>query len=373
MSRNLKIAICGTRGIPARYGGFETFAEELSARLVEAGHTVRVYARSRYIPKDLRHYRGAQIIRLPAVYHKYLETISHSAFSFIHLLFDPVDVVLICNAANSPLAWILKIRRIPCVVNVDGVERKRAKWNVFGRLWYRLGEICSCLFANRIIADAYVIQDYYAKKYRSQSSVIRYGFRDRNPSIDSHVLAEYQLSAGHYLLYVSRLEPENNALVVVRAYNELALSIRKKMPLVVVGDAPYSKEYIEQVKAEACSQVVFLGYKFEADYFALQTGAYAYIQATEVGGAHPALIEAMGFGKCIIANDVPEHREVLGNAGLYYAKKSVTDLAIALDRVISNHDLHETLEKQAFKRAKAEFDWAKITTAYAEVFLDLCK
>ncbi|NMC64343.1 MAG: glycosyltransferase family 1 protein [SAR324 cluster bacterium] len=288
MDKKLRIAILGTRGIPARYGGFETFAEELSLRLVKRGHEVTVFGRRPFFSsvQETLEYKGVKIQYVPTIFHKYLETPLHGLSSFIAASKRDFDVILLCNAANSPFSWILNLKGLPFAVNVDGIERKRAKWNSLGKLWYRLGERSSVLFAKQLIADAKVIRDYYKEKYSCEAVVIPYGAspirRDTGKTLQN-----FGLKAGQYLLYVSRLEPENNALGVVQAYNDSGVTI----PLVVVGEAPYAKEYIEQVKEAAGKGVIFAGFQFAEAYQELQSNCYLYIQATEVGGTHPALVE----------------------------------------------------------------------------------
>ena len=377
----MKIAIAGIRGIPANYGGFETFAEEISARLVQSGYSVRVYCRSHCYSEHPTVIRGASLVYLPAVRHKYLETILHTLLSLIHLLFHPVDCLLVCNAANSPFIWIARLRGIPVVVNVDGVERKRAKWNILGKAWYRLGELCSVLFANVLVADAECIREYYLSNYHTDSRVIPYGFREKlTPEVDrkvadgvypfkSQVFDELKIRPGHYLLYVARLEPENNAHVVIRAYGIQEFNL----PLVIVGGAPYAREYGETLRKEAGNGVIFAGYRFGEEYEALQFGAKIYLQAGEVGGTHPALVEAMGFGNAIIANDTPEHREVLAETGLFYSKNSVTELASAIDRLLLDDPIRLGLSRAARNRAKQHYSWESVVKKYIEIFEEYAK
>src|SRR5258706_6880183 len=129
----MRIAILGTRGIPARYGGFETFAEELSTRLAARGHQVYVYCREKHEVSD---YRGVFLRYLPSIRHKYLDTLAHTFFSTLHLLRNPVDVALYCNGANSIFTVLPRIFGMPTAINVDGLERKRKKWNLLARSWY---------------------------------------------------------------------------------------------------------------------------------------------------------------------------------------------------------------------------------------------
>jgi len=197
MKRGLKVAILGTRGIPARYGGFETFAEELSQRLVSRGHGVTVYGRRGFFERGggPDEYKGVGIRRAPTVRHKYLETPVSALFSILDVAArGGVDGVLLCNGANSPFAFILRLRGIPVFINVDGIERKRGKWNVLGRLWYRLGERCSVWFASRVVADAEAIAGYYLDRYGCRAEVIAYG-ADPRRAPSGEVLARFGLSS----------------------------------------------------------------------------------------------------------------------------------------------------------------------------------
>ncbi|MCB0340010.1 MAG: DUF1972 domain-containing protein, partial [Bdellovibrionales bacterium] len=244
MSEKLRIALLGTRGIPARYGGFETFAEQLSTRLVKRGHEVTVYSRRSLFQSysGPNEYHGVNIRVAPTVMHKYLETPLHALFSFIDLLWLRPDVVLLCNAANSPFAFLVRMQFIPLAINVDGIERNRAKWSIVGKAWYKLGEICSVIFGSVVVADAEVIARYYRDKFNIAPNVIAYGAEAETVEA-GEVLAKFGLKPGEYILYVSRLEPENNALGVIQAYSLASTTL----PLVIVGDAPYAHAYKEKL------------------------------------------------------------------------------------------------------------------------------
>jgi glycosyltransferase involved in cell wall biosynthesis len=365
----MKIAILGTRGIPANYGGFETFAEELAIRLTARGHDVTVYGRKGFsLPFAIESdWRDITTICTPTVFSKYLETPLHSITSFLDLFRRQIDVAILCNAANSPFAWLGIMRGCPLLINVDGIERERKKWNSLGRLWYRLGEWCSVRFATRVIADAGVISDYYRARFHITPEVIAYG-AEAQPLPPGPVLRNFNLQPNNYLLYVSRLEPENNALGVIEAYRHSGLSL----PLVIVGDAPYADEYKAKLRAIAGTGVVFTGFQFGDAYRELRSHCLAYVQATEVGGTHPALVEAMAYGNCIIANGTPENYEVLGEAGLFYRKNDFNELSKLLIDVVSNEVLRSRLSEQAKRRAEERYSWDLVTTQYemlcSEVF-----
>ena len=362
----MKIAILGTRGIPANYGGFETFAEECAAGLVARGHQVTVYGRSHYVDSSLRNHRGADLVVLPALRFKYLDTISHTFLSVLHAIRRGFDIVLICNAANSVYSWLPRIFGIRVVVNVDGIERLRRKWNWLGRGWYHLSEHFSTWFPNAIVTDAQAIQRYYHDRYGKPSVFIPYGASTAKPSGRAK-LEELGLTAGEYFLYVSRLEPENNAHLVVQAFEK----VRTSKPLVVVGDAPYARAYIAAVKSTRDSRILFPGAIYGTGYRELMGHACCYIHATEVGGSHPALLEAMGQGSVIIANGTPENLEVLGQAGISYRKNNPDDLARLMQEVADSPSKYEAFKHAALERARTVYSWDSVVSQYERLFQSL--
>lgn len=363
----LRIAILGTRGIPGNYGGFETFAEELSARLVERGHTVTVYCRTGNAPDQPVTHRGVRLVHLPAWRHKHAETISHTLLSAVHAVFRRFDVVYVCNSANAPICWIPWLRRQRVVLNVDGLEWRRAKWGRLAKRYFQWAARLAAHMPIEVVTDAVVIQDYYLKTWHRRTRYFAYGTSIYERGYLADRLRAMRLEPENYLLYVSRMEPENNALLVVEAYGRLETDL----PLVMVGDAPYARDYIDRVKMAADSRVRFLGYRFGDDYHALQANARAYIQATEVGGTHPALVEALGHRNAIVAHDVPEHREVLGEAGVYFAYRDADDLATRLRDLLSAPKRVSRLRAAAERRAVELYSWDAVTDQYEAYFAAL--
>jgi glycosyltransferase involved in cell wall biosynthesis len=364
----LKIAILGTRGIPANYGGFETFAEECSAGLVARGHQVTVYCRSHYVSKSRKAHRGARLMVLPTLKTKYTDTIVHSLFCILHAIFQKYDLILICNAANSAYAGLPRLLGIPVVVNVDGIERMRQKWNRLGKAYYRLGEYLSTCFPDAIVTDARVIARYYQEKYGASSVFIPYGANTEKPEGDE-VLKTLGLSPAEYFLYVSRLEPENNAHLVVRAFE----GVKTPKRLVILGDAPYSAEYIRNIRATQDSRILFPGAIYGPGYRQLQANAFCYIHATEVGGTHPALIEAMGQGNIVIANGTVENEEVLGATGLFYRRNNLEDLRRCIQDVADNPGKYCSLAQAALERARNEYSWDRVIREYEQLFFKLVR
>jgi glycosyltransferase involved in cell wall biosynthesis len=361
----MRIAILGTRGIPANYGGFETFAEHLSTRLAARGHDVTVYCRAHYIsPRELE-FQGVKLKVLPTIRHKYFDTIVHTFLSALHAVPQRYDAALICNAANAPFASILRLTGTPVALNVDGLEHKRKKWNAIARRYYLIAERLATILPTKTVTDARVIQDYYQARYRAESTMIAYGAEvERRPD---PLVRRWRVEPNRYVLYVSRLEPENNAQMVIEAFKR----VRTAHKLLIVGDAPYAREYINDLKARARRdrRIVFTGFVFGRDYRALQQNAYCYIHATEVGGTHPALLEAMGFGNCVLTLAAPENIEAIGDAGIAYTDEK--DLADKLQRVLRDGSLVQSYRNRAQARVLEYYDWDYVVDQYERLFAEM--
>ena len=358
----MRIALLGTRGIPANYGGFETFAEELSTRLAARGHQVTVYCRSNNVIGGEPVWRGVRRVLLPTLSHKYFDTIVHTALSTAHLLFQRCDVALYCNAANAVFTCWPRLRGIPTALNVDGLERKRKKWNALARAWYRVSERLSTWLPTAVVTDADVIEQYYRERYGKESTCIAYGAELGRVST-RETLDRLGLEPGEYLLYVSRMEPENNALLTVQGFERT--TVDKK--LVMVGDAPYAADYIRRVKETSDPRIVFPGAIYGQGYRELQSHCYAYIHATEVGGTHPALIEAMGRGAPVLYLETPENIEVAGPVGRGF-QPTPESLAETIEALAALPDEdREALGRQAAENARERYDWDRITDQYEKL------
>ena len=216
------------------------------------------------------------------------------------------------------------------------------------------------------MTDAEVIEAYYRTRYHAPSTFIPYGCTVGRTA-GRGILDRLALEPDRYFLYVSRLEPENNALAVIQAYERTKLEHK----LVVVGHAPYAGEYIRSLHESAGPRVLFTGGVYGEGYRELQCHARAYVHATEVGGTHPALVESMGFGNCVAVNDVPENREVLGDAGLFFDASRPDTLVQVLERTAVDDDLVATCRRRALERARERYSWDRVTDQYESLFNDL--
>lgn len=357
--RTRGVAILGTRGIPANYGGFETFAENLAQRLVSQGVPVTVYCRRHYATAGTE-WRGVRLVTLPTVRNKYLDTVVHTFLSALHLTFrSRIRDVVLCNAANAPVLALPWGRRV--VLNVDGLEWRRGKWGIAGRAWYRLGEWASVRFAAVLVTDAEEVRTYYRVRHDTDSVMVPYG-TDPLERGAFPVPPGLGITADSYVLYVSRWERENNPVLVAAAHAASGVS----MPLVMLGRATYDTTLDADVRAAAAPHAVLPGPVFGDGYRGLQANARCYVHATEVGGTHPALIEALGAGNLCLVLDTPENREVVGAHGAFFGTADeLADLirwAVALDA-------GELAARRAAARAYAadRFSWDAVAAAYLDL------
>ena len=365
----MRIAMLGTRGVPAAYGGFETAVEEVGQRLVQQGHRVTVYGRS--IGEDTPStYLGMHLVTLPALRMKTLETLSHTALSAAHLTATRRhDVAFVFNAANAPLVPMIRSRGTAVAVHVDGLEWKRDKWGTWGRRYYRMAEQVAVREADSLIADARGIQDYYTDEFGIQTDLITYGTKILRHS-PTDLIEEIGLVPGHYHLVVARFEPENHVDVIVEGYRRSGAT----MPLVVVGSAPYAQAYTEKVRrlAEGDARIRLLGGVYEQRMLdQLYSHALSYLHGHSVGGTNPSLLRAMGAGTAVVGWDVIFNREVAGTAGLYFS--SPAQVAQAVEEVerypFRFRDIGELMQE----RAKERYDWDAVTECYESLAAKLAR
>lgn len=361
----MRIALIGTRGVPARYGGFETAAEEVGRRLVQRGHDVVVYCRN---PGQTRtEYLGMRLVNLPAVRHRVTETLSHTALSVGHAVIrEHPDVAFVFNAANAPLLPALRLAHIPVAVHVDGLEWRRAKWGARATRYYRWAEARSTRSADAVIADARGIAEHLLAEYGVHAHYIPYGAPIVNPGPER--LAEVDLAPQCYHLVVARFEPENHVREIVAGY----VASKAGLPLVVVGDAPYADAYRAEVRraAGADPRVRLLGGVWDGELLdVLYAHTLTYLHGHSVGGTNPSLLRALGAGAPVSAFDVTFNREVAAGAGEYFR----TPLDVAALCEAAEADPGSALARGTAGQADValRFRWSEVVTAYESLAREL--
>jgi len=363
----MKVAILGTRGIPASYSGFETAAEQLASRLSARGHEVVVYCRPHVVDPSLREHKGARLVHLPTVRNKYLDTFAHTLASSVHAaLATKPDVALFFIAGNAPMCRVTRWAGIPTVINVDGLDSDRSKWPPFAKAYLRFAERNAPRWADTALTDSHAVADVFEQRYGQRIGVVPYGVEDPRES-PVGTLERLGLEPRRYILFVGRLEPENNPHVLVEAFSRISATAARDMKLVVVGGAPYADEYIRTVHRRGDPRVLFPGYVFGPGYWELQRNAYLFCAPTEVGGTHPVILEAMAAGNCVLVNDHTPNVETVGDAGVTFSgEEGVPSLVAQLERLLADPGTVEALRGRARERAR-RYSWEAVTDQYEEL------
>lgn len=364
--RKLRIAIFGGRGIPSTYSGTETFFVELAPRLVERGHEVIVYCRRSIFKERPPQYRGVRLIYLPSIETKNLGTFTHTLACMIDVLFRRVDAMLVTNVANSLHCIIPRIFRQNCALNVDGIEWKRGKWGPLGKWYFHFNaRVCGKILPKGIVTDAYAMRRLYLEEFNTPSACIAYGGKIEYSS-DPQVVRQYGLEPRSYYLILSRLVPENSADIILEGFQQA----KTGRTLAIVGDANYKSRFIADLQSRAGNRVRFLGHVGNREHVReLFCNAYAYVHGHTVGGTNPSLLQALGYGSCVIARDNVFNAEVLADYGLLF--KDPGDLAAKINLLEQTPELADTYRRRAPDRIRTVYNWDRITDQYEELFYQL--
>ncbi len=219
MNKKLKIAIIGSRGYPYVYSGYETLVKELSERIVKEGHNVRVYCHRPLFKKKPKIINKIELVYTPSIETKFLSQFVNSFFSFLHVCFSDIDVVLVVNSANGPYGLLTKIFRKKTCINVDGLEWLRPKWKGLGALYYKTSSRLATYFFDKIITDSYEMSKIYSSLFSVESTIIAYGSTMIKTS-EKDFVEKLNLKLGEYYLIVGRLIPDNNSQLILDAFQK---------------------------------------------------------------------------------------------------------------------------------------------------------
>ena len=359
----MKIALIGTRGIPAAYSGFETAVENLAREFTARGHEVTVYCRP-HMTEQRDEHAGARLVHLPTIRNKYLDTLAHTTVSTGHMVTkERPDVAIYFIAGNAPVVPFARMAGVPSILQIDGMDSQRAKWPRAAKAIIRQFEHMSAAAATIAVTDSESVADLYEQRFGRRLLAIPYGASLPDPGT-TQALDELGLTPGEYILFVGRLVPENNAHLLVDAYAKLDTD----WPLVIVGDAPYADDYIAGLKAGASDNVLFPGYVFGDGYAELVNNCGVMCAPTEVGGTHPVIIEAMAAGAPLVVSDHGPNLEVVGAAAATFSLAAApASLAGVLARLIDDPERRRKLGDAAAARAAERFGWDRCAERYLAI------
>lgn len=361
----MKIAFIGQKGIPAKLGGVERHVEELAVRLAQRGNEVFVYVRNNYTDDNIREYKGVTLIHLPSISSKHLDAITHTFLGTIHALFQSYDIIHYQAIGPTSLSWIVKLFRpgVALVATYHCMDYFHKKWGRIARAYLRFGEYMACNIPDKTVAVSHTLGQFVWEKFGRKCPVIPNGFSVM-PSSDAHELYRWQIRRKEYILCVSRLIEHKGIHYLIEAYNHLedrGKTGGKK--LVIAGEGFYTDDYVKYLKALAKGRknIIFTGPQTGNILRQLFSHAYLFVQPSESEGLSIALLEAMGCGKAVLASDIPENKEAMGNTGVCFHSGDKNDLAKKLDLLIRNEDKVRKMGIKAWRRANEKYSWEKIT------------
>lgn len=353
-----KVAIIGTQGVPANYGGFESLVENMIGENCSPYIQYTVFCSSKDMKEKLSSYKGANLKYVP-LHANGMQSIPYDIISMMRVVtgYDVVLVLGVSGCVFLPILKMLSCKRI--VVNIDGLEHRRDKWGKLAKWFLKFSEKMAVKWADTIIADNKGIQDYVVETYGKKAEMIAYGgdhaLRSIPIEVQTSVLQKYGLQNKEYAVSVCRIEPENNCHISLEAFS------KTDKPFVFIGNwkrSEYGKELLEKYKG--CPNIQMLDPIYDLDtLYVLRSNAAYYIHGHSAGGTNPSLVEAMFFGCPIIAFDVVYNRESTQNKAYYFSTSNdIVDL-------INKGSLDGRIMKDI---AKKEYTWKVIANKYEELF-----
>jgi glycosyltransferase involved in cell wall biosynthesis len=364
-----KIAVTGLRGVPASWGGVEHHCEELYSRLAARGHDVTIYARTPYVDRPVRWYKGIRIIRMPTIKKAGFEAFVHTFLSIFHILKSKPDIVHIYCQGPCLFSWIPRLLRprMRVFFTCLGLDWQRKKWSKFASAIIHVGEVFSSKFPHYRITVSKELKRYYSDTYGALAYYIPSGVRKmekRGPDF----IKKFGLEGKGYFLFVGRLVPEKRIEDVIRAYCRK----ERKSKLVIVGDSAGTEQYVAFLKTlpKDSHSVVFAGYQFGGNLEQFYSNARTFVTASELEGLPLTLLEALSYGLPCIVSDIPPHKEILEyQPELVFPTGNVDALSDLMDQVDDMpDDVLADLGSRAATILDRDFNWDDIAVATERLY-----
>lgn len=368
----MKIAYIGQKGIPAKTGGVERYVEEVAIRMAKLGHEVFVYARSNYTPKRLKRYRGVTVVNLPSIPTKNLDAISHTFLASLHALFQNYDVIHYSSIGPTSLSVIPKFlkKRSVIISTFQCQDYLHKKWGGLARAYLRFSEKLTCLVPDKTIVVTDLLRLYSKDKYGKELVRIPNGTAFRQ-SLEDSELSTWGLEKGKYIFCASRLVGHKGVHFLIKAFNDLQKQGQHQdKRLVIAGSGAYTDEYVTYLHdlAKENKNVIFTGTVDGAKLEQLFSHSYMFVQPSESEGMSLALLEAMGYGKAILASDIAENLEALKGSGLSFRSGDEKDLEQKLLQLLDNPVLAKARGKESLEVARANYTWEDIVAQIEQVY-----
>jgi glycosyltransferase involved in cell wall biosynthesis len=365
VAQPLRVAFIGGRGVIGKYSGVETFYEWVGQALAARAYEITAYCRTYFTP-DQKEYARIRIVRLPTIRTKHLETFVHSLLSTVHACFSDYDIVHYHTLGPSLFSFLPRLFSKKTVVTVQGLDWQRKKWSWFARLVLKAAEWTSAHFPNRTIVVSHTLERYYRQRYGRTVSYIPNGSDLIHRTTGPH-LAEFDLEPDNYVLFLGRFSPEKNLDLLIQAFE----AVSTPMKLVLAGGSSHTDEYVHRLRSHASERIRFLDWLAGDPLKEVLTNAALFVLPSDMEGLSLALLDAMAAGLCVLASDIPENQEAIGDAGFTFAAGNAVDLQRMLTTLLSNAALRHKKGEQARERIRQHFLWSRVTDDLEQLYREV--
>ncbi|MDD5527469.1 MAG: glycosyltransferase family 4 protein [Patescibacteria group bacterium] len=366
----MRIAIIGQKGIPSVSGGVEKHVEDLSVRLVKAGHEVFVYTRPSYTDKNLAEFKGVKLISLPSIATKRLDAITHTFRACLDVAKRDVDVIHFHSIGPSSLIWLVKMLKpgVPVVATFHSQCYKHQKWGIFAKAYLKFGEFVACRWADKTITVSKNLKEYAAKKYGRVPEYIPNGVEAAKKTAANEI-KYLGLKKDSYILAVGRIVKHKGLQYLIKAFK----NVKTDKKLVIVGGSAHTDKFVKELKEMAAGdeRIVFTGPQSGSIIGELFANAYLFVQPSESEGLSIALLEAMAAGTATLVSDIPENREAISYTGYTFRSKNVPDLIGKLNGLLRNPQIVREMGEMQRKRALSEYNWEGIVEKIQKIYQHL--
>jgi glycosyltransferase involved in cell wall biosynthesis len=365
-----KLVFIGMRGLPAdlpKAGGGERETEAKAVRLAHRGHAVTVYCRWHYNRSPETPYHGVNLISLPSIPTKSLDTFSHTLIATVHaILFNKGEIFNLHGMGNALFLPLIKLTGKKSVVYMDGVDWERPKWGKLASLSLKIAAYLAFRLADKVYIDNETSKNIFAEKFQREAYVITLA-ADIWDSPGTDTLKNYCVKPDNYILFVGLLRPDKGVHILIEAYNQLDTDT----PLVIIGDNLDDPEYVQHLKEMAGDNVLFPGFVYGNDAQQLFANCHIYVQPSLMEGNSPSLMSAMACSRCVVVNGIPQNLETIGDAGLAFKPGSAADLFRILNKLLNSPEQVQSMGALAKERIETVYNWETVVDQLEALYDDI--
>ncbi|MCU0680525.1 MAG: glycosyltransferase family 4 protein [Planctomycetes bacterium] len=366
----MRIFFVGQKGIPSQSGGVEKHVEDLSVKLAEKGHEVFVYTRPHYTDKNLKNYKGVELISLPTIKTKNFDAIVHTFLCCLDLIKRKPDIIHFQSIGPSSLIWLVRLLKpkVPIVATFHCQDYYHKKWGLFARFYLKIGETITCKHPDKTITVSKELTEYVGRKYEKLSVYIPNGVNKKDFK-EAKEIKKWGLEKDNYIVAISRLVRHKGIQYLIDAYKQ----IKTDKKLVIVGGGAYTDDYVSELKksAQGYSNIIFTDNQNGETLEELFSNAYLFVQPSEGEGLSIALLEAMAYAKACLVSDIVSNLEALGGTGLSFRNRDVNNLKEKLEYLLANPELINKYGQLAKQRVAEEYDWETIAQNTIKLYKEL--